>query len=266
MLKILVCVKQVPDVDQMSMDPETGNLIRTGVPAILNPLDANALSAALKVKETYGGEITLITMGPPAAEAVLRECLAVGADHAVLVTDRVFGNADTLATSYSIVSAADQVGKFDMIFCGKETLDGATGQMGAQLAERFGAAQITSAVLIKEMNEASGTLVVDRELETGTETLEVTMPVLFTMEKTNYPARIPNLKGKMAAKKAEIQTFTADTIPGLDRNKIGDPGSPTKVPRMFPPVLPEPGVVLSEGSVEADVKKLLGILAADGVI
>ena len=162
MLKILVCVKQVPDVDQMSMDPETGNLIRTGVPAILNPLDANALSAALKVKETYGGEITLITMGPPAAEAVLRECLAVGADHAVLVTDRVFGNADTLATSYSIVSAADQVGKFDMIFCGKETLDGATGQMGAQLAERFGAAQITSAVLIKEVNEASGTLVVDR--------------------------------------------------------------------------------------------------------
>ena len=153
-----------------------------------------------------------------------------------------------------------------MIFCGKETLDGATGQMGAQLAERFGAAQITSAVLIKEVNEASGTLVVDRELETGTETLEVTMPVLFTMEKTNYPARIPNLKGKMAAKKAEIQTFTADTIPGLDRNKIGDPGSPTKVPRMFPPVLPEPGVVLSEGSVEADVKKLLGILAADGVI
>lgn len=260
MLNILVCVKQVPDVDQMSMDPETGNLIRAGVPAILNPLDANALSAALKVKETYGGEITLITMGPPAAEAVLRECLAVGADHAVLVTDRAFGNADTLATSYSIVSAADQVGKFDMIFCGKETLDGATGQMGAQLAERFGAAQITSAVLIKEVNEANGTLVVDRELETGTETLEVTMPVLFTMEKTNYPARIPNLKGKMAAKKAEIQTFTADTIPGLDKTKIGDPGSPTKVPRMFPPVMPEPGVILDEGSLEAMVQKLLAVM------
>lgn len=104
MLKILVCVKQVPDVDQMRMDPETGNLIRAGVPAILNPLDANALSAAVKVKETYGAEITLITMGPPAAEAVLRECLAVGADKAILVTDRAFGNADTLATSYSIVS------------------------------------------------------------------------------------------------------------------------------------------------------------------
>ena len=123
MLKILVCVKQVPDVDQMRMDPATGNLIRAGVPAILNPLDANALSAAVKVKETYGAEITLITMGPPNAEAVLRECLAVGADKAILVTDRAFGNADTLATSYSIVSAAKQVDKFDLIFCGKETLD-----------------------------------------------------------------------------------------------------------------------------------------------
>lgn len=137
MLEILVCVKQVPDVDQMRMDPETGNLIRAGVPAILNPLDANALSAAVKVKETYGAEITLITMGPPAAETVLRECLAVGADKAILVTDRAFGNADTLATSYSIVSAANTAGKFDLIFCGKETLDGATGQMGSQLAERF---------------------------------------------------------------------------------------------------------------------------------
>ena len=261
MLKILVCVKQVPDVDQMRMDPATGNLIRAGVPAILNPLDANALSAAVKVKETYGAEITLITMGPPNAEAVLRECLAVGADKAILVTDRAFGNADTLATSYSIVSAAKQVDKFDLIFCGKETLDGATGQMGSQLAERFDAAQVTSASLIKEIDLEKNTLVVERELETGIETLEVRMPCLFTMEKTNYPVRIPNLKGKLAAKKAPVLTFTANDIPDLDRNRIGDPGSPTKVPRMFPPVMPEPGVILNEGSVEANVEKLLQLIA-----
>lgn len=260
MLKILVCVKQVPDVDQMRMDPETGNLIRDGVPAILNPLDANALSAAVKVKETYGGEITLITMGPPAAETVLRECLAVGADRAVLVTDRAFGNADTLATSYSIVSAANEVDKFDLIFCGKETVDGATGQMGSQLAERFDAAQITSASLIKEIDEEAKTLVVERELETGIEVLEVSLPCLFTMEKTHYPVRIPNLKGKMAAKKAKVLTFTADDIPGLDRGRIGDPGSPTKVPRMFPPVMPEPGMILDEGSVEASVMKLMSLI------
>ncbi|MFR5780583.1 MAG: electron transfer flavoprotein subunit beta/FixA family protein [Oscillospiraceae bacterium] len=244
----------------MKMDPETGTLIRAGVPAILNPLDANALSAALSVKESWGGEITLITMGPPNAEAVLRECLAVGADRAILVTDRAFGNADTLATSYSIASAAKQYGKYDLIFCGKETLDGATGQMGAQLAERFDSAQVTSARLIKEVDEERQTLIVERELETGVETMEVKMPCLFTMEKTNYPARIPNLKGKMRAKKAEIVTVTANDIPGLDRARIGDPGSPTKVPRMFPPVLPEPGMIIDEGSVEANVSKLFELI------
>lgn len=260
MLQILVCVKQVPDVDQMKMDPETGTLIRAGVPAILNPLDANALSAAVSVKETWGGEITLITMGPPNAEAALRECLSVGADRAILVTDRAFGNADTLATSYSIASAAKKYGKYDLIFCGKETLDGATGQMGAQLAERFDSAQVTSASLIKEVDEEGRRLIVERELETGVETLEVRMPCLFTMEKTHYPARIPNLKGKMRAKKADIITVTANDIPGLDRSRIGDPGSPTKVPRMFPPVLPEPGMIINEGSVEANVLKLFALI------
>ena len=260
MLKILCCVKQVPDVDQMRMDPETGNLIRAGVPAILNPQDANALSAALKVKETYGGEITLITMGPPNAEAALRECLAIGADKAVLVTDRAFGNADTLATSYSIRSAAATQDQYDLIFCGKESLDGATGQMGAQLAQRFGMAQVTSTLLIKEINEEAGTAVVERELDEGVETLEVKLPCLFTIEKTNYPVRIPSLKGKLAAKKKEITAVTANDIPDLDRGRIGDPGSPTKVPRMFPPVMPEPGVILDEGSVEATVARLVDII------
>jgi electron transfer flavoprotein beta subunit len=212
------------------------------------------------VKETYGAEITLITMGPPNAEAVLRECLAVGADKAILVTDRAFGNADTLATSYSIVSAAKQVDNFDMIFCGKETLDGATGQMGSQLAERFDAAQVTSASLIKDIDLENKKLVVERELETGIEVLEVSMPCLFTMEKTNYPVRIPSLKGKLAAKKAPVITFTANDIPDLDRQRIGDAGSPTKVPRMFPPVMPEPGVILDEGSVEANVAKLFELI------
>ena len=132
--------------------------------------------------------------------------------------------------------------------------------MGAQLAERFDSAQVTSARLIKEVDEERQTLIVERELETGVETMEVKMPCLFTMEKTNYPARIPNLKGKMRAKKAEIVTVTANDIPGLDRARIGDPGSPTKVPRMFPPVLPEPGMIIDEGSVEANVSKLFELI------
>ena len=150
--------------------------------------------------------------------------------------------------------------KYDLIFCGKETVDGATGQMGAQLAERFDAAQITSCSLIESVDEENRKLVVERELEEGVEKLEVTMPCLFTMEKANYPARIPNLKGKMRAKKAEIITFTSNDIPGLNKDLIGDPGSPTKVPRMFPPVLPEPGIMLDEGSVEATVAKLMSLI------
>jgi len=213
------------------------------------------------MKESYGGEITLITMGPPDAESVLRTCLAVGADRAVLVTDRAFGNADTLATSYSIVSAAKMVDQFDLIFCSKESLDGATGQMGSQLAERFGSAQVTSVSLIKEIDEKNRKIIVDRELENGTETLEVGMPCLLTMEKTQYPVRIPGLKGKIAAKKAQITTLTANNIPGLDLSRIGDPGSPTKVLRMYPPVLPEPGIILNEGSVEATVEKLFALIA-----
>ena len=260
MLRILCCVKQVPDVDQMRMDPETGNLIRAGVPAILNPQDANAVAAAVRVKETWGGEITLITMGPQGAESVLRECLAVGADKAVLVTDRAFGNADTLATSYSILSAAGTQGSYDMIFCGRESLDGATGQMGAQLAERFEMAQVTSTLLIKEVDEENGTVIVDRALDNGTETLEVKLPCLFTIEKTNYPARIPNLKGKMAAKKAEIIKITSEDSPGLDKRRIGDPGSPTKVPRMFPPVLPEPGQIIDGADTKDKVSKLLKLI------
>lgn len=260
MLRILCCVKQVPDVDQMRMDPETGNLIRAGVPAILNPQDANAVAAAVRVKETWGGEITLITMGPQGAESVLRECLAVGADKAVLVTDRAFGNADTLATSYSILSAAGTQGSYDMIFCGRESLDGATGQMGAQLAERFEMAQVTSTLLIKEVDEENGTVIVDRALDNGTETLEVKLPCLFTIEKTNYPVRIPNLKGKMAAKKAEIIKITSEDIPGLDKRRIGDPGSPTKVPRMFPPVLPEPGQIIDGADTKDKVSKLLKLI------
>ena len=151
MLNILVCVKQIPDIDLVKMDPETGNLVRTGVPTLTNPLDLNALEAAVQLKERCGGRITLITMGPPMAESTLRECLAVGGDEAVLISGRPFGGADTLSTSYSIVMAAAMRGEFDLIFCGKESLDGATGQMASQLAERFDAAQISCCLSIEEV-------------------------------------------------------------------------------------------------------------------
>ena len=260
MLKILVCVKQVPDVNLVKIDPVTGSLIRKGVPAILNPLDANALEAAVQVKERYGGEITCITMGPDQAMEALRECLAAGADRAVLLSDRALANADTLATSYVIVTAAKMLGEFDLVFCGKESLDGATGQMGAQLAERFDASQISSMLRIIGINEAAKTVTAERELERGIEVCEAKYPCLLTVEKTNYRPRIPNLKSWKASRTAAIERYDSAAIPGLDREQIGDPGSPTKVPRTYPPEAGAKGVMVDEGSIDASVGRLAAII------
>ena len=262
MLKILVCVKQIPDVDLVKMDPETGNLIRTGVPTLTNPLDLNALEAAVQVKERYGGEITLITMGPPAAESTLRECLAVGGNEAVLITGRPFSGADTLSPSYSIVKAAEMKGRFDLIFCGKETLDGATGQMASQLAERFDASQISCCYSIEEI--ADGKIRATRALESGKELVEATLPCLLTVEKENFYGRLPTLDDYLASKTAPITTYTEDNIDGLDLQKIGIPGSGTIVPKIYPPELPEPGQMIQTGSVRTDVGRLIELLTEKG--
>ena len=262
MLKILVCVKQIPDVDLVKMDPETGNLIRTGVPTLTNPLDLNALEAAVQVKERYGGEITLITMGPPAAESTLRECLAVGGNEAVLITGRPFSGADTLSTSYSIVKAAEMKGRFDLIFCGKETLDGATGQMASQLAERFDASQISCCYSIEEI--ADGKIRATRALESGKELVEATLPCLLTVEKDNFYGRLPTLDDYLASKTAPITTYTENNIDGLDLQKIGIPGSGTIVPKIYPPELPEPGQMIQTGSVRTDVGRLIELLTEKG--
>ena len=262
MLNILVCVKQIPDVDLVRMDPETGNLIRTGVPTLTNPLDLNALEAAVQVKERYGGTVTLITMGPPMAESTLRECLAVGGDEAVLISGRPFGGADTLSTSYSIVKAADMKGKFDLIFCGKETLDGATGQMASQLAERFDAAQISCCLTIDEI--ADGKIRATRALENGRELVEADLPCLVTVEKDNFFGRLPSLSAYLAAKTAAITTYTENDIDGLDLGKIGVPGSGTIVPKIYPPELPEPGQMIRTGSVKTDVSRLMELLTEKG--
>lgn len=260
MLNILVCVKQVPDVNLVKIDPVTGSLIRKGVPAILNPLDANALEAAVQLKERYGGVVTCITMGPDPAEEALRECLAAGADQAVLLSDRAFANADTLATSYVIASAAKQLGSFDLIFCGKESLDGATGQMASQLAERFDAAQLSCTEEILALNEKEKTVTARRELEKGVETAQAQLPCLLTVEKTNYHPRIPNLKSWKASRRAEILRYNSQTIPGLDPAQIGDPGSPTKVPRTYPPEAGTKGVMIDAGSLEQAAEQLAGII------
>lgn len=261
MLNILCCIKQVPDVDQVKMDPETGSLIRAGVPAILNPLDANALEAALQVKERYGGTICCVTMGPEQAAEALRECLASGADKAVLLSDRAFANADTLATSYVIYMAAKNLGKFDLIFCGKESLDGATGQMAAQLAERFDAGLLSSVLKIQDLDEEGGCITAIRELENGKEVAQALLPCLITVEKQNFRPKLPSLKSWIASRRAEIFQIDSGGIPGLDFRRIGDPGSPTKVPRIYPPKLGERGIMIDCGNMKENLDQLMDVLA-----
>ena len=264
MLKILVCVKQVPDVNLVKIDPVTGSLIRAGVPAILNPLDANALEAGVRMKELCGGTVTVITMGPDQAAEALRECLAAGADRAVLLSDRAFANADTLATSYVIVTAAKLLGEFDLIFCGKESMDGATGQMASQLAERFNASQISCCSKIEEISD--GKIRALRTLEKGTELVEADLPCLLTVEKDNFFGRLPNLEAYLASKKAEIRVLTENTIDGLEMEKIGVPGSGTIVPEIYAPKLPEPGQIIKTGSVKTDVGRLMSLLVEKGSV
>lgn len=259
MLNILVCVKQVPDVNLVKIDPETGSLIRQGVPSILNPNDSHALEAAVQTKEKYGGTITCITMGPDMAMEALRECLSVGADKAVICSDRAFANADTLATSYVIEKVASKLGKFDLIFCGKESIDGATGQMGSQLAERFNTSHISSMSRILSVDEKAGTVTAERELEKGIETAQATLPCLFTVEKTNYEPRIPNLKSWKASRSADISKYDFKSLE-FDPMRVGDPGSPTKVPRTYPPQTGELGVMIDEGSTQDTVDKLFELL------
>ena len=258
---ILVCVKQVPDVNLVRIDPVTGSLIRAGVPAILNPLDANALEAAVRIKEKHGGTVTVITMGPDQAAEALRECLAAGADRAVLLSDRAFANADTLATSYVIAAAAKLLGSFDLIFCGKESLDGATGQMASQLAERFDASLLSCVLTVLSLDEEARTVTAERELALGVETARASLPCLMTVEKTNYRPRIPSLRSWKASRTALIETYGSATIPGLDRAQIGDPGSPTKVPRTYPPERGPGGEMIREGSAAKDAEKLFALIA-----
>lgn len=264
MLNILVCVKQIPDVDLVKMDPATGNLVRDGVPSLMNPLDTNALEAALQTKERFGGKLTAITMGPPTAAEVLRESVSVGADQAVLVSGRAFGGADTLSTSYSIVKGAQMLGDFDLVFAGKETLDGATGQMASQLAERFDCSQISCCIEIESIE--NGVVRAKRQLDSGVQTVEAKLPCLITVEKAGFMPRFPKLNAWLDSKTAPITVFDENNITGLDRELIGVPGSGTIVPKIYPPELPEPGQILNEGNMAATVSKLLGLLEERGVL
>ena len=252
-MNIVVCVKQVPDAKDVRLDPETNTLAREGVESILNPYDQHALEEAVRLKEEHGGEVTVITMGPPQAEEVLRLAISCGADHAVLVSDRAFAGADTWATAYTLEKAIKTLGDFDIFFCGKQAIDGDTAQVGPGLAMRMDIPYLTCVQKIRSADNSH--LVAERMMDDGYDVVEVNFPALLTVVKDINEPRVPSLKGKMKAKKATIRVLSADDI-GAESKCIGLPGSPTQVVKVFPPEPRGERAILS-GNIDEQVEKLV---------
>jgi len=254
-MKIIVCIKQVPDTEELQkvkVDPQTNTLVREGVPGIINPFDENAIEEALRLREKRGGKVTVLSMGPSQAEVSLRKTLAMGADEAVLLSDRLFAGSDTLATSYTLARAIKRMGNFDLILLGKQAIDGDTAQVGPGLAEWLNLPQITYARKI-EVNENK--IRVERVLEDAFQVVESPLPALVTVTKDINEPRYPSLRGLLRAKKENIPIWTAEDFP-LDKRKIGLEGSPTQVVKVFIPQPPRKGKILS-GEISQAVDKLI---------
>jgi electron transfer flavoprotein beta subunit len=232
MLRIVVCIKQVPDTQEVRLDPVTHTLKREGVKAMINPFDLYAVEEALRVKEAQGGTVTLLTMGPPQAEEALREALGYGADGAVLLSDRAFAGADTWATSLTLARAIEKLGGADLIFCGKQAIDGDTAQVGPEIAAHL---NIPCAAWARKLTfTGEGRLEVERLLDHGYDAVEVRLPALITVVKEINEPRVPSFKAKLRAKKESVPVWGLADL-GLDPEDVGLAGSFTQVVKVFPP-------------------------------
>jgi len=252
-MHFVVCVKQVPDTTDVKIDPETNTLIREGVESIINPFDMYAIEEALRLRDKLGGKVTALSMGPPQAETALREAISLGVDEAVLLSDRAFAGSDTWVTSYTLAAGLKKIGDFDIILFGKQASDGDTAQVGPGIAAHLDLPQITYVRKVEEIDE--NRIVAERLMETGYEVVEAPLPCILTVVKEINEPRLPSLKGKMAAKKAEIPTWGAADIEA-EPDKLGLDGSPTKVIRIFTPPPREGGEML-EGEPDETVPKLV---------
>lgn len=237
-MNIVVCIKQVPNSGDVKINPETKTLIREGVESIINPFDTYAIEEGVRIKEKLGGTVTVISMGPPQAESALREAVSLGADNAILVSDRAFAGSDTLATSYALAMAIKKLDAVDIIICGKQAIDGDTAQVGPGIAVHLNIPQITYVRKIESIDENK--IRAERMTEEGYDIIEAQLPVMLTVVKEINEPRIASLKGKMSARKAEIPTWTAEFI-GADTDQLGLDGSPTMVAEVFAPPSREGG-------------------------
>lgn len=237
-MHIVVCIKQVPDSAQIRVHPVTNTIMRQGVPAIVNPYDLFALEEALRLKDQFGGRVTVLCMGPPQAEEALRKCLSFGATDAILVTDRAFAGADTLATSYALASAIRVIGReqqVDLVFTGKQTIDGDTAQVGPGVAKRLGMNLLTYVNRIVEVDLDGRRLKVERRAEGGVQLLDTTLPSLITMLEGTNEMRFATMDDMLRAARSPVRKWNKDEAGIEDLTKIGLKGSPTIVSKVFGP-------------------------------
>jgi electron transfer flavoprotein beta subunit len=255
-MNIIVCIKQVPETTEVRINPETNTLIREGVKSIINPFDMYAIEEGVRLKEKFGGKVTVLSMGPPQAEAALREAISMGADEGVLVGDRAFAGSDTWATSYTLSGAIKRLGAFDLIICGKQASDGDTAQVGPGISTHLDIPQVTYVKKVEEATEKS--MRVERMMEEGYEIIETPLPALITVVKEINEPRIPSLKGMMRAKAAKIIAYSQKDL-NLDPQSIGLCGSPTQVVKIFTPPQRTGGQML-QGEVPDIAAKLVDLV------
>ncbi len=255
-MHIAVCIKQVPDTRNVRIDPDTHTLVRQGVESIINPFDLFAVEAALKIKDENNARVTVVTMGPPQATEALRDTMGLGVDDAVLLSDRAFAGSDTWATSTTLAAAIKKMGDVDLILCGKQAVDGDTAQVGPEMAALL---DIPYATFVKKIDLGDGNSIrAIRQTDEGTEIWKLPTPALLTVIKEIGEPRVPSLRFKMRAKKAEIPVWGAADL-GLDTNCVGLCGSFTQVVRIFSPPR-RTDRILIEGSVEEQAERLFNYM------
>ncbi|OEH93798.1 electron transfer flavoprotein subunit beta/FixA family protein [Bacillus solimangrovi] len=264
-MHIVVCVKQVPDTKIIKVNPKTNTLDRRGVPAILNPYDAHAVEEAARLKSIHGGTVTVVSMGPPQATAVIKKSIEIGADAGYLISDRRFAGADTLATSYALCKALEKISSIepiDLIICGKHAIDGDTGQVGPGIARRLNIPPVTNVYEVEDMNMNDGVVEVKRKLSNGYERIQAQLPCLLTVEKDINKVSYSPMPNMLKAARYKPVVWTVDDLGEVDIKQLGLKGSPTIVGKMFPPKSSDGGEMI-EGESSEQVTKLLNILLTD---
>jgi electron transfer flavoprotein beta subunit len=252
-MNIIVCLKQVPGTTEVKINPETNTLIRQGIENVINPFDTYAVEEGVRLKERHGGKVTVITMGPPQAEAALREAVSLGVDEAVLLSDAAFAGADTWATAFTLSKAVEKIGDYDLIICGRQTIDGDTGQVGPEMAEMLDIPFVAYVSQVEDVSENA--ILLRRMTEEGHEIIRTALPAVITVTKEINIPRLPSLRGISKSKSIEIPVWGIAEL-GVDKDSVGLPGSSTQVIKIFFPQRECVAEIL-EGDVDTQATNLL---------